>query len=81
MQNGFVIVDLKTSMILCNYKQHGSLAYGCDWQYNDSMNQLAELMDDCMNEETPSDKKILSDSFIASCSFYDKSVHVWKQQE
>ncbi|CAF2727936.1 unnamed protein product [Rotaria sp. Silwood2] len=83
MQNGFVIVDLKTSIILYNYKEHESLAYGCDWQYNDSMNQITELMDDCMNEETTTtmcNKKILSESLIASCSFYDKTVHVWKQQ-
>jgi len=79
MQNGFIIVDLKTSMILCHYKQHGSLAYGSDWQYNDSMNQLTELMDDCMNEDITSDKNLLAESLIASCSFYDKTVHVWKQ--
>jgi hypothetical protein len=80
MQNGFVIADLKTQMILCHYKDHGSLAYGCDWQSNDSMNQLTELMDDCMGEEMTSDNKILTENFIASCSFYDKTVHVWKHQ-
>ncbi|CAF1402833.1 unnamed protein product [Adineta steineri] len=82
MQNGFVIVDLKTLMIICNYKEHGSLAYGCDWQYNNPVNQLSELMADCMTEDiaTSDNKKLLSESFIASCSFYDKTVHVWKQQ-
>ncbi|UJR22576.1 hypothetical protein I4U23_025623 [Adineta vaga] len=87
MQNGFVIVDLKILNILCHYKQHGSLAYGCDWQTSDSINQLSELMDDCMNVETTTTTtttsdtaKILSESVIASCSFYDKTVHVWKYQ-
>lgn len=80
MQHGFVIVDLNSLTILCNYKQHGSLAYGCDWQGNDSMNQLTELMDDCMNEDAMCDNKMFLDCLIASCSFYDKTVHVWKQQ-
>lgn len=79
MQNGFVIVNLDTSTVLCHYQQHGSLAYGCDWQLNDSVHQLTELMDDCMNEQNSttatSDNK---DNFIASCSFYDKTIHIWK---
>ena len=80
MQNGFVIVDTKTLRILCNYKRHGSLAYGCDWQSNDSINQLTELMDDCMNESPISHAVGLEKNLIASCSFYDKTVHVWKQE-
>ena len=75
MQNGFVIVDLKSATIRCHYQQHGSLAYGADWQRADSVHQLTELMDDCMHEEPNKS----AESFIASCSFYDKTVHVWKQ--
>lgn len=75
MQNGFVIVNLSTEMILCHYREHTSLAYGCDWQTKDSIHQLTELMDVCMNEnDNP------MENLIASCSFYDKTVHVWKQQ-
>lgn len=74
MQHGFVLVDLKTSTIPCVYQNHTSLAYGCDWQRSDSMHQLTELMDVCMqNELKPSPGRI-----IASCSFYDKVIHIWK---
>jgi len=77
MQNGFVIVDFKSETILCNYKEHTSLAYGCDWQSLDSMNQLTELMDDCMTTDNPNSTD--DQRLIASCSFYDKIVHVWKR--
>jgi diphthamide biosynthesis protein 7 len=79
MQNGFVIANLNTQTILCHYKDHGSLAYGCDWQSNNSMNDLTELMDDCMSEDMTTEQKISTENMIASCSFYDKTVHVWKQ--
>lgn len=78
MQHGFVIVDLKSQTILCHYKEHGSLAYGCDWQMTDSINQLTELMDDCMTTDDEN-QKIDNERLIASCSFYDKTVHLWKQ--
>ena len=74
MQNGFVLVDLKTSTIQCHYQSHASLAYGCDWQRRDNVHRLTELMDDCMHEELKTSDEIL----IASCSFYDKTIHVWK---
>ena len=76
MQNGFVIVDLKTSTVQCHYQQHGSLAYGCDWQGVDSVHRLSDMMDGCMNEETA---ETPSANVIASCSFYDKTVHIWTQ--
>jgi diphthine methyl ester acylhydrolase len=79
MQNGFVIVDMKTSTIQCHYQQHGSLAYGCDWQRMDSVNQLTDLLDDCMNVESNENHTNSFDCLIASCSFYDKTIHVWQQ--
>ena len=72
MQHGFVIVDLKSSKIECHYQGHESLAYGCDWQQK-------EIIDNSMmNDEEMTN--VTSESLIASCSFYDKTVHIWKQK-
>ena len=73
MHNGFVIINLTTEMIVCHYKEHSSLAYGCDWQCKEvSTDPLPESMDE--------GKDIRMENVIVSCSFYDKTVHVWKQQ-
>ena len=67
MHNGFHVLNLdgvseqSTGTILASYMNHKSLAYGVDWR-----TKLLDSVTD--NKET---------DMIASCSFYDHSLHLW----
>ena len=68
MHNNFCVVDthLATSDpmgVACQYKEHSSLAYGVDW---------------CRRHEKVTEGEQDMRRFtLASCSFYDNSLHVW----
>ncbi|XP_011503192.1 PREDICTED: diphthine methyltransferase [Ceratosolen solmsi marchali] len=67
MYNGFFIVncnDLKIPKIIAEYKEHKSIAYGCDWSY---------LKKHC----DPKKKSLINENvmLVGTCSFYD---HVLK---
>ena len=65
MHNGFHIINCSADdnadhtqpRIIASYREHSSLAYGCDWS------------------RQPCSKT--SEKMIATCSFYDHSLHVW----
>ncbi|KAJ8664329.1 hypothetical protein QAD02_005991 [Eretmocerus hayati] len=59
MYNGFCIVDcanLEEPKTVSEYKEHESIAYGCDWSYQRAKNDASE-------EECP--------VLVGTCSFYD----------
>ncbi|EDV27709.1 uncharacterized protein TRIADDRAFT_20606 [Trichoplax adhaerens] len=66
MHNGFSIIK---PTIVVSYKEHSSLAYGCDWKV------MKEKSD---QEQSPKPSNELKcDQLVASCSFYDHSLHLW----
>ncbi|OIW16403.1 hypothetical protein TanjilG_19119 [Lupinus angustifolius] len=66
MHNGFAIVAIKgdKAEVLETYKKHDSLAYGADWQRGEA------------NQEGGGTSKPV----VATCSFYDKLVRVWRPE-
>lgn len=77
MHNGYKIIeyniDFSTGKLVCNYKNHKSLAYGVDW---------CLTTDPPTNTNNPNDlvsnrMDLLKGTKIASCSFYDKLLTVW----
>ncbi|XP_066914341.1 diphthine methyltransferase-like [Clytia hemisphaerica] len=68
MHNGFKVInydnDLANPVLQSSYEKHESLAYGVDW---------------CLDyEQQKNDNK--DETVIASCSFYDKLLTVWKTE-
>jgi hypothetical protein len=75
MHNGFYIVKLEGCDIdtVAEYKNHGSLAYGIDWyKALDRGNWCREVEDSLDDSSSP------KQSLLASCSFYDRSLHLWQ---
>ena len=62
MHGGFKIVNVSSNSVIASYNKHQSLAYGLDWYPDD------------MRMELESD---LYTGLLASCSFYDHSLHLW----
>lgn len=64
MHNGFAIVSIKSDKaeVLETYKKHDSLAYGADWQKGEEANHTGGR----------------TKPLVATCSFYDKLVRVWR---
>ena len=58
------------------YCGHSSIAYGCDWMQLDRRRQRGG---EAGEEDRRSEKT--SAAAVASCSFYDRSLHVWQQQD
>lgn len=72
MHNHFALVDARLGSgepmeVVERYKGHASLAYGVDW-----CRKIAK--------ETFSDSSTTFTCTLASCSFYDHSMHVWNAQ-
>ena len=69
MHNGFQIIryndELNSSSIIHSYDRHASLAYGVDW-----------LVDNDIHAELTTSQNL--SAVIASCSFYDKLLTIWK---
>jgi len=72
MHDGFKIVEFTESYtksdIVLSYKSHESLAYGTDWLVDKSHDDNGVL----------GDSNSIINCNIASCSFYDKKMTVWK---
>ena len=68
MHDGYKIIKFDDGLvhadIVCSYEAHDSLAYGSDWC--------------CNTVESDDIDEVLKKSVIASCSFYDKLMTVWK---
>ena len=67
MHNGFQLVNShldssKDPEVVCQYSQHGSLAYGIDW---------------CPLNSTVTRIDSENQAILATCSFYDHSMHIW----
>lgn len=68
MYGGFRIVDCEyteTPLVICEYNEHESIAYGCDWSFLNSEEIVAGILK----------KKLQNVSLVSTCSFYD---HVLK---
>lgn len=78
MHSGFKIVNWngeeEKPVIVASYTRHRSLAYGIDWCYED----LGEVC--CKRQENGGVNEKYTNEFefvLASCSFYDHSLHLW----
>ena len=66
--------------VLSAYKEHRSLAYGIDWcrqpRSTVTLSDGIDCGDGCAGhaEQTNNSGAML----LASCSFYDKSLHLWE---
>jgi hypothetical protein len=72
--------------VLAEYKQHSSIAYGADWSYtplkantssNSDNNNSSSSGSDESNKVGEGGEETEEESVIATCSFYDKLLHVW----
>ena len=80
MHNGFAIVKVDESNVetIVEYKKHGSLAYGIDWFKAPSWGLGSKeghggKVNGLINNSTS-----LNEPLLASCSFYDRSLHIWR---
>ncbi|KAG0567871.1 hypothetical protein KC19_7G168300 [Ceratodon purpureus] len=73
MHNGFVLVrvDGEAMEVVEKYEGHESLAYGADWYQGAWCNSEPEKP-----EENAGKNSVRS--LAATCSFYDKALHVWE---
>ena len=78
MHNGFQLVHshLQTSQapeVICQYSEHSSLAYGIDWcPYYQPL-----TLDNVTSADDMTCKEGVVPVTLASCSFYDHSMHIW----
>lgn len=88
MHHGFHILQLDYTLgvnVIASYNEHKSLAYGVDWhwfQYESSFNIPKEdhTTSSSSMEETDNVGNTVcwnTRNIIASCSFYDRSLHLW----
>ena len=80
MHSGFKIVNWNGEeeklVIAASYARHRSLAYGIDWCYEDLLSTGREVC--CKRQENGSvNEKYTNEFVLASCSFYDHSLHLW----
>ena len=73
MHSGFKIVDWDDEKgIIATYSGHDSLSYGIDWCLHKDFSKSKPLTD---VEDT--DCSVSDQAMLASCSFYDHSLHLW----
>lgn len=85
MHNGFMVVKVQGDEILLvmEYKQHESLAYGVDWFKGSSRSIVTNATQDHLvvkGDEYHSalNSSVPGEPLLATCSFYDRSLHIWK---
>ncbi|KAH7427840.1 hypothetical protein KP509_10G062800 [Ceratopteris richardii] len=83
MHNGFMVVRVKDHefCVVMEYKKHASLAYGVDWfkglqegTATESVHNNAMLMTE---KSSCVEHHVSTLPLVASCSFYDRSLHIW----
>ena len=82
---GAAVFDFTVSLSMPSvawYKEHQSLVYGVDWrresttETDEMLSQFSGMNMSNVSKQTEYGNKI-SNYQIASCSFYDKSLHIW----
>lgn len=78
MYNGFFVCKLNDVgselEVAEEYKGHGSIAYGVDW-WQGSVGQGGGALAEADSKEQSSKRGL-----VASCSFYDRLLHLWAPQ-
>ncbi|GFY64378.1 diphthine methyltransferase [Trichonephila inaurata madagascariensis] len=76
MHNGFHVLSIENCNLKleAHYDKHESLAYGVDWSFQSNQDKNQKIL---KSQEMHLLKGNVS-SLIASCSFYDKLMHIWK---
>ena len=82
---GAAVFDFRVSLSMPNitwYKGHGSLVYGVDWRRDETRNEVDEVMNQlgALTMDTDSALRHSRNCVsyqIASCSFYDRALHLW----
>ncbi|XP_045771482.1 diphthine methyltransferase isoform X1 [Maniola jurtina] len=74
MYGGFRVLRVTDEVaVMCEYVEHESIAYGADWQFGKS---TAESDDKATAESDKSTVDSDDKSIVATCSFYDCSMHI-----
>ncbi|GFU30005.1 diphthine methyltransferase [Nephila pilipes] len=76
MHNGFHILSIDNCNLKleAHYDKHESLAYGVDWCFQSKQVENQDIQKDLETQLLKGNVY----SHIASCSFYDKLMHIWK---
>lgn len=81
MYEGFMVCrlsdDAASIEVVETYQGHGSIAYGADWWYGNGASRRLTQGDQQQADSSPLPRQ---QGLVATCSFYDKLLHLWTPQ-